>query len=263
MTEYIIELITVLWLFLELPFSCFNSVFLNWMNEECVFKASGKRRKWRKKSFVVKSRGMKGGEGRGWVGGSQSEPSGQQSMNMLGDGAVGGGSICQSPSRVIGSRCEAVWPLRQRGVKGRIKSSVQNWWESLRLNLISCRWPTGPPPGASPRLKFCLAEPPCGTAAIRQRAVTSKVYTDGTLLISPRDRHFNHPVDNGGGSHGARSILPRLCVAAIVFAPITGVKGGELVKQLFLLLRLFIEGSKRFAARSCCWWKAALCGSAA
>lgn len=63
-------------------------------------------------------------EGRGGV--SLSEPTGQQSMNTLDDGAVGGGSICQSSPRVIGSRCEAVWPLRQRGVKGRIKSSVQN-----------------------------------------------------------------------------------------------------------------------------------------
>lgn len=91
------------------------------MNEECVFEAIGKRRKRKRKKFCCEKRRN---EGRGGV--SQSEPTGQQSMNTLGDGAVGGGSICQSPSRVIGSRCEAVWPLRQRGVKGRIKSSVQN-----------------------------------------------------------------------------------------------------------------------------------------
>lgn len=90
-----------------------------------MFKAVGKRRKW-KKSFVVKSRGMNGERGWRREGETQSELTGQQSMNTLGDGALGGGSICQSPSRVIDSRCEAVWPPRQRGVKGRIKSSVHN-----------------------------------------------------------------------------------------------------------------------------------------
>lgn len=30
--------------------------------------------------------------------------------------------LCHSPSRVIGSRCEAAWPLRQKGVRAALKA---------------------------------------------------------------------------------------------------------------------------------------------
>ncbi|KAK5916799.1 hypothetical protein CgunFtcFv8_011746 [Champsocephalus gunnari] len=36
----------------------------------------------------------------------------------------GGGELCHSPSRVIGSRCEAAWPLRQRGVRAALRAQL-------------------------------------------------------------------------------------------------------------------------------------------
>lgn len=56
-----------------------------------MFKAVGKRRKWKFFFCCCESRGMKGerGGGEGRKGETQSEPTGQQSMNALGDGAVG------------------------------------------------------------------------------------------------------------------------------------------------------------------------------
>lgn len=30
--------------------------------------------------------------------------------------------LCHSPSRVIGSRCEAAWPLRQQGVRAALRA---------------------------------------------------------------------------------------------------------------------------------------------
>lgn len=66
------------------------------------------------KTFVVKSWGMynlrvvraaldRGAEHKGWWSG------------------VGRG-LCHSPSRVIGSRCEAAWPLRQQGVRDALRA---------------------------------------------------------------------------------------------------------------------------------------------
>lgn len=54
-------------------------------------------------------------------------------QHVEGDWGWRGGSLCHSPSRVIGSRCEAAWPLRQRGVRGALRAQpradgiAENW----------------------------------------------------------------------------------------------------------------------------------------
>lgn len=39
-----------------------------------------------------------------------------------GEGRSGLGELCHSPSRIISSRCEVVWPLRQKGVRAALRA---------------------------------------------------------------------------------------------------------------------------------------------